>query len=58
MFQNKFISRGAKLKIYWTVVRPVVTPVKPGYSKSEINKLLVFERKIFVPSKENDCWRR
>jgi hypothetical protein len=25
MFQSKFISRGAKLKLYWSVVRPAVT---------------------------------
>jgi hypothetical protein len=59
MFQNKLISRGAKLKLYWTVVRPVVTYACETWvmKKSEIDKLLVFEKKIFGPSKENDCWR-
>jgi hypothetical protein len=63
MFQNKLISRGAKLKLYWTVVRPVVTYACETWvvKKSKINKLLVFERKIlrkiFGPSKEDDCWR-
>jgi hypothetical protein len=25
MFQSKYISRGAKLKLYWSVVGPIVT---------------------------------
>jgi hypothetical protein len=59
VFQNKLISRGAKLKLYWTVVRPVVTYACESWvlKKSEIDKLLVFERKIFGPSKENACWQ-
>jgi hypothetical protein len=61
MFQNKLISRGAKLKLYWPVVRPVVTHACETWAlkESEIDKLLVFVRiilrKIFGPSKENDC---
>jgi hypothetical protein len=60
MFQSKLISRGAKLKLYWSVVRPIVTYACETWvlKESEINKLLGFERKIlrkcFGPSKEND----
>jgi hypothetical protein len=58
MFQSKLIYRGAKLKLYWSVVRPVVTYACETWvlKESEINKLLVFERKIFGPNKENDSW--
>jgi hypothetical protein len=47
LFQNKLISRGAKLKLYWTVVRPVVTYACETWvlKESEIDRLLVFERK-------------
>jgi hypothetical protein len=64
MFQSKLISRGAKLKLYWSVVRPVITYVCETWvlKESEINKLLVFEREnlreIFGPSKENYSWRK
>jgi hypothetical protein len=62
MFQSKLISKRAKLKLYYTVIRPIVT-----YSceiwilkESIINKLLVFERrilrKIFGPKNENGMW--
>jgi hypothetical protein len=63
MFQSKLISRGAKPKLYWSVVRPVVTYACETWvlKESEINELLGFERKIlrkfFGPSKENDSWR-
>jgi hypothetical protein len=63
MFQSKLISKGAKLKLYWPGVRPVVTYACETWilKESEINKLAVFERKIlrkiFAPSKENDSWR-
>jgi hypothetical protein len=63
MFQSKLISSGAKLKLYWSVVRPVVTYACETWisKESEINKLLVFERKIprniFGPSKANYSWR-
>jgi hypothetical protein len=63
MFQSKLICRGAQLKLYWSVVRPVVTYACETWilKESEINKLLVFERKIlrkiFDPRKENDSWR-
>ena len=54
------ISKRAKLKLYYSVIRPIVT-----YSCGEtwilketiINKLLVFERKIFSPNNENGIWR-
>jgi hypothetical protein len=41
------------------MVRPAVTYACKTWvlKESEINKLLVFERKIFGPSKENDSWR-
>jgi hypothetical protein len=63
MFQSKLISRGAKLRLFWSVVRPVVIYASQTWvlGESEINKLLVFERKIlrkiFDPNKENNSWR-
>jgi hypothetical protein len=63
MFQSKLISRGAILKLYWSVVRPVVTYACETWvlKQSDINKLMVFEkkipRKIFGPNKENDIWQ-
>jgi hypothetical protein len=63
IFQSKPVSRGAKLKLYWSVVRPVVTYAYEIWrlKESEISKLMVFERiilrEIFGPNKENDSWR-
>jgi hypothetical protein len=63
IFQSKLMYRGAKLKLFWSVVRPVVTYACETWvlKESEINKLLVFERQILRkmsgPRKENDSWR-
>jgi hypothetical protein len=48
------------LKLYWSVVRPVVNYACETWvlKESKINKLLVFDGKIlFGPSKENYSWR-
>jgi hypothetical protein len=51
------------VKLYWSVVRPVDPYACETWilKEREINKLLVFERKILRkivgPSKENDIWR-
>jgi hypothetical protein len=52
MFQNKLISRGAKLKPYWTVVRPIVTYACETWvlNKSKIDKLLVLRGKFLGKS--------
>ena len=53
----------SKLKLYRTVIRPVVTYASETWVLKEaiIQKLLVFERKIlrriFGPTKENRIWR-
>jgi hypothetical protein len=64
LFKSKLVSRKSKLKLYWSVIRPVVvygceTWVLKG---SIIQRLSVFERKllrkIFGPTKEdNGNWR-
>jgi len=52
-----------KLKLYRTVIRPVVTYAPEIWLLKEtvIQKLLVLERKIlrriFGPTKENQMWR-
>jgi hypothetical protein len=48
MFQSKLISKRAKLKLYYTVIKPTVTYSCKTWILKEtiINKLLVFERKI------------
>jgi hypothetical protein len=47
MFQSKLISKGAILKLYWSVVRPVITYACETWvlKESEINKLLVSREK-------------
>ena len=64
LFKSNMVSRKSKLKLYWSVIRPVVvygceTCV---LKESIIQKFSVFERKIlrkiFGPTKEaNGIWR-
>jgi hypothetical protein len=58
MFQSRLISKMAKLKLYYSVIRPLVTYLCETWILKEIiiNKLLVFERKIFGPNNENGIW--
>jgi hypothetical protein len=55
----KLISKRAKLKLYYTVIRPIVTYSCKTWILKEtiINKPLVFERRIlrktFGPKNEN-----
>jgi len=57
------MSKNAKLKLYFSVIRPVVTcACKTWILKETINnRLIVFERKvlrkIFGPTYENGSWR-
>jgi hypothetical protein len=63
MFQSRLTSERAKLKLYYSVIRPIVTYSCETWILKEtiINKLLVFERKIlrkmFGPNNENGIWR-
>jgi hypothetical protein len=63
MFQSKLISKMAKLKLYCSVIRPVVTYACETWTRTETtpNRLMVFERKvlrkIFGPTNENGIWR-
>jgi hypothetical protein len=63
MFQSELISKMAKLKLYCSVIRPVVTYACETWMPKEtiINRLMVFERKvlrkIFGPTNENGIWR-
>ena len=62
MFQSRLLSKRAKLKLYYLVIRPVVTYSCETWILKEtiINKLLAFERKIlrkiFGPNNENGIW--
>jgi hypothetical protein len=57
------VTKYSKLKLYGTVIRPVVTYASETWVLKEtvIKKLLVFERKIlrriFGTIKENQIWR-
>ena len=54
------VSRKSKLKLYWSVIRPLVVYDCETWllKESTIQKLSVFERKIFGPTKEaNGIWR-
>jgi hypothetical protein len=64
MFQNKLLSKKSKLKLYWTLIRPIVTYACETWvlKGSSVQKLMIFERKIlrriFGPTKEvNGLWR-
>ena len=62
-FQSTLISKLAKLKLYCSVIRPVVAYAWETWTLKETitNKLIVFERKIlrkiFGPNNENGIWR-
>ena len=54
------MSRKSKLKLYWSVIRPIAVYGCETWVHKEsiIQKLSVFERKIFGPTKEaNGIWR-
>ena len=60
MFQNRLLSKKSNLKLYWTLIRPIVTYACETWVLKEniIQKLMIFERKIFGPTKEvNGLWR-
>jgi hypothetical protein len=64
MFQDKLLSKRSKLKLYWSVIRPVVTYACETWVLKEnvIQKLMIFERKvlskIFGSTKQqNGLWR-
>jgi len=58
-FKSRLVTKSSKLKLYRTVIRPILTYASETWVLKEnvIQKLLVFERKIlrgiFRPTKEN-----
>jgi hypothetical protein len=62
-FKSRLVTKYSKLKLYRTVIRPIVTYASETWVLQEttIQKLLVFERKIlrriFGSTKENQIWR-
>ena len=62
-FKSRLVTKQSKLKLYRTVIRPIVTYASETWVLKEtiIQKLLVIERKIlrriFGPTKENQIWR-
>jgi hypothetical protein len=62
-FKSRLVTKQSKLKLYRTVIRPIVTCASETWVLKEtiIKKLLVFERKIlrrmFGSTKENQIWR-
>jgi hypothetical protein len=64
MFQSKLLSGKSKLKLYRTLIRPIVTYTTETWvlKENSIQKLMIFHRKIsrkiFGPTKElNGLWR-
>ena len=63
LFRNRLLSRAAKIRLYETLIRPVVTyRVETGtMTKKEEQALLIFERKIFRrihgPKYEDGEWK-
>jgi hypothetical protein len=63
MFKSKLVSKKAKLKLCWTVIRPVITDTSKTWVLKECMKqnLLIIERKIlriFGPIKKRDGTQR
>jgi len=64
LFKSRLVSKKLKMKLYWSIVRPIVTYGCETWVLKETvkNKLMVYERKvlrkIFGPTKERDgTWR-
>jgi hypothetical protein len=60
VFKSKLVSRKSRLKLFWSVIRPSVVYGCETWvlKESIIQKMSVFERKIFGPNKENNgIWR-
>jgi len=64
LFKSRLVSKKSKLKMYWSIIRPIVTYGCEVWVLKETikNKLMVFERKVlrkmFGPTKERDgTWR-
>ena len=63
LFKSRLVTKYSKLKLYRTVIRPIVTYASETcvLKETSIQKLLVFERKILRkisgPTKENKLWK-
>jgi len=54
LLKSNLVSRKSRLKLYWSAIRPIVVYGCETWvlKESIIQKLSVFERKIFGPTKE------
>jgi hypothetical protein len=63
LLTSKLLTRNVKLRLYLTLIRPVVTYGAETWAatESELQKRLIFEqnflRKIYGPVKDRDNWR-
>jgi hypothetical protein len=63
LLTSKLLTRNIKLRLYLTLIRPIVTygAEMSAATESELQKLLIFERKIlrkiYGPVKDQDSWR-
>ena len=48
LFKSRLVSKKSKLKLYWSIIRPIVTYACEVWVLKEIikSKLMVFERKV------------
>jgi hypothetical protein len=63
LFKNRLVSKKSKMKLYWSIIRPIVTYGCETWVLEETikNKVMAFERKIlrriFGSTKERDGTR-